>query len=126
MSLSCVLFGWWFSPWVLWLAWHYRSYRVANPFSFFNPVSNSSIGNPILSSVVSCEDPPVYLSCSAKASQETAILGSCQIALLGIPNSDWLVGCMLSHPPGLSMRVQRVSGREWGIRDMKKDTKTRV
>jgi len=59
-------------------------YGVANPFSSFSPFSNSSIGDPVLSSIVGCKHPPLYLSGSGRASQETAILGSCQHALLGI------------------------------------------
>jgi len=31
------------------------SYGVANPFSYFSPFTNSSIGDPVLSSVVGCE-----------------------------------------------------------------------
>jgi len=41
---------------------------VANPFSSFNPFSNSSNGDPILSSMVFCKCPPLYLSCSDRAS----------------------------------------------------------
>jgi hypothetical protein len=37
--------------------------------------------------MVGCEHLPLYLSGSGKASQETAISGSCQQALLGICNS---------------------------------------
>ena len=51
---SCVLYGWWFSPWELWgvLAGSYccSSYGVANPFSSFGPFSSSFIGEPVLSS----------------------------------------------------------------------------
>jgi hypothetical protein len=66
------------------------SYRVANPFSSFSPFSNSSIGDRLLSPMVGCEHMPLYLSGSGKASQETAISGSCQQALLGIHNSIWV------------------------------------
>jgi len=60
------------------------------PFSSFSPSSNSSNGDPILSLVVDYEHPPLYLSCSGRASQETAILGSCQHALLVISNIVWV------------------------------------
>jgi hypothetical protein len=58
------------------------SYEVANCFSFFSPSSNSSTGDPALGPMVGWEHP--YFSSSNKASQETAIPGSCQNALLGI------------------------------------------
>jgi len=37
-----------------------------------------------------CEHLPLYLSCSGRISQETAISGSCQHALLGISNIVWV------------------------------------
>jgi hypothetical protein len=40
--------------------------------------------------MVSCKHPPLYWSGSGKASQETAISGSCQQAHLGIHNSVWV------------------------------------
>jgi hypothetical protein len=63
---------------------------VANPFSSFSPFSNSSIGDSVFSPMVGCEHPPLYLSGSGRASQETAISGSCQHALLGIHSSVWV------------------------------------
>jgi hypothetical protein len=63
---------------------------VANHFSSFSPFSNSSIGDPTLSPMVGCEHPPLYLAGSGRASQETAITGSCQQALLRILNSVWV------------------------------------
>jgi hypothetical protein len=63
---------------------------VANPFSSFMPFSSSFIGNPMLSSMVGCKYPFLYLSDSDRASQETAISGSCQQALVGIHNSVWI------------------------------------
>jgi len=36
------------------VGWYCCSYGIANPFSSFNPFSNSSNGDPILSSVVGC------------------------------------------------------------------------
>jgi len=46
-----------------------------------------SIGDPVLSPMVGCKHPRLYLSGSGRASRETAIVGSCQHALLGIWNS---------------------------------------
>jgi hypothetical protein len=63
---------------------------VAIPFSSFSPFSYSSIGVPMLSPMVGCEHPHLFQSGSGRASQETAISGSCQQALLGISNSDWV------------------------------------
>jgi len=89
----CVLLRWWFSPWELrergWVGCYCSSYGVANSFSSFSPFSNSSIGDLVLSSMFGCQHLPLYLSCSGRASQETAISGSCQHALLGIHNSVW-------------------------------------
>jgi hypothetical protein len=47
------------------------------PLQLLSPSSNSSIGDPMLSLMVGC-NPPLYLWGSGKASQETAISGSCQ------------------------------------------------
>jgi hypothetical protein len=63
------------------------SYGVPDPFNSFNPFSYSSIGDPMLSLMVGCMYPPLYLSGSGRASQETAISRSCQQALLGKHNS---------------------------------------
>ena len=73
------------------------SYGAANPFSFFSPFSNSSIGNPVLSPMVGCE--PLYLSGSGRASRETAISGSCQHALFGIHNSVWVCWMYMEWVP---------------------------
>jgi hypothetical protein len=45
---------------------------------------------PLLSSMVGCEHPSLYLSGSGRASYETAISGSCQHALLGMHKSVWV------------------------------------
>ena len=88
----CVLFGWWFSPWELWGYCSYccSSYGAANPFSSFGPFSSSFIGDPVLCPVDDCEHPPLFLSGTSRASQEIAISGSCQQALVGIRNSVWV------------------------------------
>jgi hypothetical protein len=54
------------------------SYGVTKPFSSFNPFFNSSIGVTLHSLMVGCEHPLLCLSDSGRASQETAITGSCQ------------------------------------------------
>jgi hypothetical protein len=49
--------------------------------------SNSSIRDPMLSPMVGCEHYLLYFPNSERASQDTAILGSYQLALLGICSS---------------------------------------
>jgi hypothetical protein len=69
------------APWDLG-GWHCCSLNGAStPVSSFSPFSNSSIGDPMLSPMVGCEHPPLYLSGSGRASQGTAILGFHQQAL---------------------------------------------
>jgi hypothetical protein len=58
------------------------------PFKLLSPLSISSIGVPVLSP--GFEHLTLCLSGSGTASQETAITGSCQQALLGICNSVWV------------------------------------
>jgi len=43
-----------------------------------------------------------------------------------MPGPHMLISNMYVSVCALSMRVQRVPGREWGTRDVKKDAKTRV
>jgi hypothetical protein len=86
----CVLFDWWFSPWELWGGLIGSSCGVATPFSSFSPFSNSFIGSPMFSPMVGCKHPHLYWLGSGRASQETAIAGSCQQALLGISNDIWV------------------------------------
>jgi hypothetical protein len=54
------------------------SYGVANPFSSFSTSPNSSIGISVFSPMVGCKHPHLYWLGSGRASQETAISGSCQ------------------------------------------------
>jgi hypothetical protein len=65
------------------------SYGAADPFSSLGPFSGSSIGNLVLSPMDGCKHSPLYLSGTVRASQETAISGSYQKALVGIHNSVW-------------------------------------
>jgi hypothetical protein len=46
------------------------------PLQLLSPFSNSTIGDPVLSPVVGCEHPLLYLLGTCRASQETAISGS--------------------------------------------------
>jgi hypothetical protein len=71
------------SSWLILLS----SYRAANPFSSSSPFSNSSIGDPVISSMVGFENRLLYMSGSGRASQKTAISGFCQHVLLGIHSS---------------------------------------
>jgi hypothetical protein len=66
------------------------SYGATNPFNSFGPFSSSSTGNPVLSPMVGCEHPSLYMSGSGRVSQETVISGSCQQALVAIHNSVWV------------------------------------
>ena len=58
-----------------------------NALSSFNPFSNYSFGASGLSSMVSCKYLHLYWLGAGRASQGTAIPGSCHQALLGISNS---------------------------------------
>jgi hypothetical protein len=66
------------------------SFGVANPFSFFCPFPNSSIGVPILSLMVGSNNAHLYLSGASRASQGTIIWGSCQQVLLVISKSVYV------------------------------------
>ena len=68
-----VCFGSWFSSWEIWeyCSYCYSSYGAANHFSFFGPLSNSSIGELVLSLMVGGNHSPLYLSSSGRTSQET-------------------------------------------------------
>jgi hypothetical protein len=82
------------------------------PGSTFRPFFNSFIGDPLLSSMVGCKHPPLYLSGSGRASQETAILNSCWFVLLSIHNSVciwWLCMGWILRWDSLWMTVPLVS-----------------
>jgi hypothetical protein len=80
----CMFFGCWFSVWELWGIWLVDTYRVAIPSSSFISFPNYFTGVLMLSPMNGCEHPHLYLSVSGRASQRTAILGSCRQALHGI------------------------------------------
>ena len=56
---------------LMFLLWGWKSVQLLGPFS------SSSIGDPVLSPVDSCEPTLLYFSGMGRASQETAISGSC-------------------------------------------------
>jgi hypothetical protein len=60
------------------------------PLHLLSPFSSSSIGDPVLSPTIGFENLSLYLSDTGRASQETAVSGSCQQALVGIHNSVWV------------------------------------
>jgi hypothetical protein len=81
----CTLW-WWFSSWEFWgvmvglyFCSSYGATSSFSSFSSFSPFSRSSIGDLKL--------PPLYLSDTGKASQDMAVSGSCQQALVSIHNS---------------------------------------
>ena len=57
-------------------------------------------GDPVLSPMVGCEQPRLYLPGYGRASQDTAISASCQEALLGIPNIVWFGDYIWDGSPG--------------------------
>jgi len=80
----CVLFGWWFSPWELWLIGIVVLMRMQTPsapliLSQMPPKGTLFSVQGVATSIRLC-------ICSSCASQETVISGSCQHALLGISN----------------------------------------
>jgi hypothetical protein len=94
LVLPCVPFGWWFSLWEFWRVlvslYCCSSYRAANPFNSLGPFSSSFIGYPLLNPMDGCEHLLLYLSGTGRDSQETAISGPCQQALVVILNSVWV------------------------------------
>ena len=69
--------GWFILLFLLW---------GCKPFSSLGTFSSSFIGDPVLSPMVVSEISPLYLSGSARASQETAISGFHQQPFSGIQN----------------------------------------
>ena len=88
---TCVLDWRWLDPWEF---WDYGSYcsssEAANTYSSLGPFSRSSIGDHLLSPLVGCDHPLLYLLGTSWGSQETAVSGSCQQAFVGIHNSVWV------------------------------------
>lgn len=67
-----------------------RHWCQIRPLQLLQSFPNSSTGVPVLSPMVGWEHPHLYWSGSGRASQETAVSGSCQQALLGISNTVWI------------------------------------
>jgi hypothetical protein len=65
-------------------------YGATNHFSSLSTFSSSFIRDPVLSPMDDCAHPMLYLPGTGRASQETAISGSCQQALVGFHNSVWV------------------------------------
>jgi hypothetical protein len=69
----CLHFGWWFSPWELWKGCWWCLFLtlfllcISTAFSSFSPFSNPSIGDHMVSPMVGCDGPPLYMSSSGKA-----------------------------------------------------------
>ena len=62
--------------------------------------SGSFIGDLVLCPMNDCEHPLLYLPGTRRASQETAISGSCQQALVGICLVSGFSGCLWDGSPG--------------------------
>ena len=81
-------------PWELWELWLVDI--VVLPMEMQTPSAPSGLsltpplGDPMISSMVGCKHPSLYMSGSGKASQETAPSDSCQHVLLGIHNSVYI------------------------------------
>ena len=93
----CVIFGWWFSPWELWGYWLVDI--AVPPMGLQIPSAPSvlSLTPPLgggwgtaLSPMSGCVFLSLFWSGFGSASQETAISGSSQQALVGIHNSVWV------------------------------------
>jgi hypothetical protein len=82
--------GWFILMFLLW---------GCKPLSSLCPFSSSYIGDPVLSLMDGCEYPLLYWSGTGRASQETAIAGSYQQALLGIHNSVWVWWMFMAWTP---------------------------
>ena len=80
-------------------------YRVADPFSTLGIFSSLFIHFPELSPMDDWEHPLLYLSGTGRASQETAISGSCQPAHVAFHNPAWVWWLFmgLNHQVGQSL-----------------------
>jgi hypothetical protein len=76
------------------------SYRVIDPYSSLGTFFSSSIGGPVFHPIDDCEHPLLCLLGTDRASQETAISGSCQQNLAGICNSVCVWWLIMGWNPG--------------------------
>jgi hypothetical protein len=99
----CVFFGWWSSSWELLGVWSVDtvapSMGLQTPSAPSVPSPTPPSGTSRLGSMVVCELPPLYLSGSGRASQETAILDSYQQALPSIHNNVWVLWLYMGWIP---------------------------
>jgi len=96
---SCVLFGWWFSPWEFFGGRGKVVDMVVLPRGLQSPSAPSVLSQtpPLESSFVSVR---IFIWIS-RVSQEAAISVSCQEALLGISNGNWVWWLHLEKIPWL-------------------------
>ena len=72
--------------------WYWLVHIVVPPMGMQTPSAPQVLSlapslDPVFSPIVDCEHPPLYLSGTGEASQETAITDFCQQALVGIHKS---------------------------------------
>jgi hypothetical protein len=75
------------------------SYGTANAFSSLGTFSSSFFVDPVYHPMDGCEHSLLYLSGNGRSSQKTAILGSCQQALVGIHNNVWFWWLFMGRNP---------------------------
>jgi hypothetical protein len=75
------------------------SYGASDLFSSLGTFSGSFIGDFVLRPMDDCEHPLLYLPGTGRASQETAISGFCQQALVGICLVSGFGGCLWDRSP---------------------------
>ena len=68
---------------------HCSSYSAVNPFSSLSSFSSSPIWDPVFSSMAGCVWTPLYLSCTSKVSQVTAIFSSSHQVPVDTNRSVW-------------------------------------
>jgi hypothetical protein len=76
------------------------------PFSSFSPFSNSSTGDPVLSSMVGCEHPTLCFSGSRRASQESALsvlFANIQTHFRWRSQRQWVISAPLYRQKGLQV-----------------------
>ena len=71
-----------------------------HPLCSLGTFSSSFIGDPVLRPMDGCEHPLLYLPGTGRASQETAISGSCQLSLVGICLVSGFGGGLWDGSPG--------------------------
>ena len=87
----CVFFDWSFSPWEFWGYWLVHIVPLMGLQTTSSPwvISLAPSLETIASPMDGCEHLLLHFSGTDRASQETALSGSCQLALVGIQNIVW-------------------------------------